>query len=462
LFAAFAIDMGIIYQAKARLSNSVDAAVLTGAKNYSQGIPTAQALATDMFQANWGNAAPTLAFTWCPANVSCVGTDLSVTLHATALVNTTFMAYLPRWAQWNIGDTGQATRSNLVMTLVLDRSGSMLTNEGSGALQAAVPAFIADFLNGTDHIAMVSFADNARVDVAMTTSFATPIDSAVAGLNFDGATFGTGAGTNTHDTSHGPPLNLADDQNNSVTLPAGQPETKVIVYFTDGLMNTVQDNMTCTNFTPQLTLYNFGGYDATSNCDQDASGKSLCFDFMDPTQDIYETGDLSWNYGDGSTITGAGSGGCTKTSGSHYGCLHSIPFNASKSCKTPSTFRAQSSGANVPFSRVNITADANYRARYTANVIRPESPVPTYIYVIGLGSDITGDGCTEALLATMANDPIATSYACASNPGVYNSSQVPGALLFAPDCPSNQAKCNQELTTAFQIIAAKILLRLTQ
>ena len=52
LFAAFAIDMGIIYQSKARLSNAVDAAVLTGAKNYSQGIPTAQALATDMFQAN--------------------------------------------------------------------------------------------------------------------------------------------------------------------------------------------------------------------------------------------------------------------------------------------------------------------------------------------------------------------------------------------------------------------------
>ena len=44
LFAAFAIDMGIIYQTKARLSNAVDAAVLTGAKNYSQGIPTAQAL----------------------------------------------------------------------------------------------------------------------------------------------------------------------------------------------------------------------------------------------------------------------------------------------------------------------------------------------------------------------------------------------------------------------------------
>ena len=375
-----------------------------------------------------------------------------MTLNATALVNTTFMAYLPRWAQWTIGDTGQATRSNLVMTLVLDRSGSMNNNQGAGALQAAVPSFIADFLNGTDHISMVSFSGNARVDVAMTTNFATPIDNAVAALNFDGATFGTGAGTIGHDTVHGPPLNLADDQNNSVTLPAGQPETKVIVYFTDGLMNTVQNTLNCTNIAQ--TLYNFGGYDS-------ASGNT--FDFMDPTKDTYETGDLSWLYGDGTTtVAGTSSAGCGPTTGQHEYCKNSVPFNSTKACKGPTTFPSQHQGANVAWSRANITDDANYRARYTANAIRPESPVPTYIYVIGLGSDITNDGCTEALLATMANDPIAGNYSCASYPGVYNSSQVPGALLFAPDCPSSQTKCNQELTTAFQIIAAKILLRLTQ
>ncbi len=339
------------------------------------------------------------------------------------------------------------------MTLVLDRSGSMNLNQGAAALKAAVPPFIADFLNGTDHISMVSYSGNARVDVAMTTNFATPIDNAVAALVFDGATFGTGAGTNTYDSVHGPPLNLADDQNKSVTLPAGQPETKVIVYFTDGLMNTVQDTFNCGNGLGQ-TVYNFGGYDASSD---------PLYDFMDPTKDIYETGDLSWIYGDSSTpVVGTNGTGCAAGSGNHYYCHQSVPFNAAKTCTGVTNFRSQKTGTNVAFSRANITADANYRARYTANVIRPESPVPTYIYVIGLGSDITSDGCTEALLATMANDPIAGNYSCSSNPGVYTSSQVPGALLFAPDCPSNQAKCTQELTTAFQIIAAKILLRLTQ
>jgi Flp pilus assembly protein TadG len=462
LFAAMAIDMGIIYQSKARLSNAVDSAVLTGAKNYSQGITTAQALATDMFQANYGSTSPTLSWVWCPSNASCTGTDLSVTLHATAPVDTTFMAYLPQWARWNIGDTGQATRSNLVMSLVLDRSGSMNDNQGAGALKAAVPIFIGLFLNGTDHIAMVSFGDNARVDVPMTTNFASSIDSAVSGLNFDGATFGTGAGTNPHDTAHGPPLNLADDQNNSVTLPAGQPETKVVVYFTDGLMNTVQDSLSCTNLSPVNTLYNFGGYDADSNCDV-VSGVSRCFDFMDPTKDTYELGDLSWNYGDGSTTaTGTSSAGCGPTSGKNYFCKNSVPFNASKSCKGPTKFPSQYLGSLTAFSRANITQDAGYRARYTANQLRSESPVYTYIYVIGLGQDITGDGCTEALLATMANDPAWKNYSCASYPATHDDTQPLGALLFAPDCPSSQQLCTNELTNAFRIIAAKILLRLTQ
>jgi hypothetical protein len=32
-----------------------------------------------------------------------------------------------------------------------------------------------------------------------------------------------------------------------VSLPTGTPETKVIVYFTDGQMNTIQDYLPCIN-----------------------------------------------------------------------------------------------------------------------------------------------------------------------------------------------------------------------
>ena len=446
-----AIDMGVIYQQKAKLSNAVDSAVLTGAKNYRQGVTAAQNYATDMFQANFGTQPASLSWTWCPAaGALCTGTAISVTLHATTQVATTFMAYLPQWAQWTIGDTGQATKSNLVMSLILDRSGSMGPDPSCGgakgttgdcgglALQAAVPDFIADFSEGIDYVSMISFSDDARVDVAETETFTSPIDTAVAGLVWDGGTFGTGAGTNTFDTSHGPPLNLADYQDNSVTFPAGQPYVKVVVYFTDGLMNTVQDTLTCTNGSPGpgKTLYNYGGYDS-----------GTAFDFFDPTKDTWETGDLSYYYS--GTNGSAGSGKGCSSSGNGF-CNGNPPLNATYSCKGVTQFPSQQFG-NEAFSRANITAEAQYRAIYTANVMRQETPIPTWIFAIGLGSAMTSS--TEQFLATLAND----------DSGQWGNTPVTGQpyglFIPAPDCPGTN--CNAELQAAFQAIAAKILLRLS-
>src|ERR1035438_1992026 len=66
----------------------------------------------------------------------------------------------------------------------------------------------------------------------------------------------------------GAPLSLAQKQNDSVTINPGQNVIKVVVYFTDGLMNAVQDNFYCLgssgNGTTQ-TLVNYGGYDAGTN-----------------------------------------------------------------------------------------------------------------------------------------------------------------------------------------------------
>lgn len=469
LFAAMALDMGLIYQTKAKLGNAVDSAVLTGARNYSRGTATAQALATDMFQANYGSASPTLSWVWCPSDSSCPsGSPISSTLKATTTVNTTFMAYLPRFAQWSLSDTGQATRNNLVMTIVLDRSGSMACKTGTQytcggpSLQVAVPIFVGDFTNNIDHVGLVTFSEDAKVDVPITTNFNPannpPIDSAVAALNWDGGTFGTGAGTDSvsaADHVHGPPLNLADYQNSTVTFPAGQPYVKVVVYFTDGLMNTVQDRLPCANggasprpANPQV--YNFGGYDAP---------QGNVFDFFDITKDTYETGDLSYLYAGSNGSAGSGKG-CSQ-GGQGY-CNGNPPYNTSYSCQGVTTFPSQSSGGKqTAFSRPAITADAEYRAIYTANQMKNETPVPTYIYVIGLGQ-LINDASTQQFLATLANDKEATPGGLPGslygNP--YNASQPDGLFLPVTDCPS--ATCTSSLNRAFQTIATKILLRLSQ
>ncbi len=90
--------------------------------------------------------------------------------------------------------------------------------------------------------------------------------------------------------------------------------------------------------------------------------------------------------------------------------------------------------------------------------------VPTYIFTIGLSSAVSNDPCTQAFLATLANDPGAANYTggsnCDSGPGVYNSSLPAGLFVIVPDCPG--ATCTAELEAAFQLIASKVLLRISQ
>jgi len=472
LFTALAVDMSMIYMKKGRLANAVDSAVLTAVKNYGNGsaqaIAQAQTLATDMFQANYGSSAP-LTFTWCPnsSDPNCAQA-VSLTIHAEAPHSTYFMKILPTLATWQLGDTAQATRSNLVMTIILDRSGSMANNDGGVALQSAVPQFVADFDNGVDHIALVSFASTSTTDVAMTVNFQSAIDTAVAGYHFVGGTFGGGAGTNTCtgacQTTYGPPMNMADYQNSTVPLEPGYPITRVVVYFTDGQMNTVQDLLPCTN-SAAITgvsgatgvLYNYGGYDPNCSTGTCVPPGQTAFDFFNSANsdsNFNDAGgnDLSWWYAGSS----GGVGGCSTPGGGGTNfCQNNPPWSSTQRCLGVTTFPSQSTGNNVAFNWTNIANDTIYRAEYTANAMRSESPVPTYFFTIGLGNVITENPTAEALLSTIANDPNAASYG-----GTYNSSQPAGEFLIVPDCPS--AACTQELNQAFQEIATRILLRLSQ
>ena len=476
IFTAMAVDMGNIYYHKARLSNAVDAAVLEGVKLYGtfnnsgQQITQAQAqqYADDVFVANYGDSTPTRSWLWCPIDVvGCpAGNALSLTLRSQAPVNTSFMAYWPQWAQWTIGDVGQATRSILVMSMVLDRSGSMDSpaNGGDGggpALQAAVPNFVADFVQGTDYLSMISFSSDARVDVPVTQQFVTPINTAVNAFTWNGGTFGTGGGTTNcpSASTNCPPMSLADNQNATGVMSAGMgsPITKVVIYFTDGLMNTVQDTFACTNL--GNVTYNYGGYD----------NPSTSYDFFIPSgalpghgsQDLYPYNDYSYYYA--GPASGSCNGGTTGT------CNNNPPYGAgNQRCQGITNFQPQAGGARKAFSQSNILAEARWRALYTSDQMRMESPIPTYFFVVGLGNSVTCDPgtnpcqqCTEALLSTIANDPSGPgmNYNCPTGGALYNSNEPQGLFLVVPDCPSST--CTSELNTAFQTIAAKILLRLS-
>ena len=422
LFAGFSLDTGILYLTKAKLSTSVDAACMTGMKNLSLGQTTAAALATNMFNANFGANPPTPSVTF-PTDAF---GNQQVEVTATAYVHTLFMEYLSQWTSVPVSATAVSTRGKLVMTLVLDRSNSMNSNGGKAALQYAVPSFIGNFSDATDEVAMVSFSENATVDFAMNYTFTAQITSKVGSMSFAGGTFGTGAGTQpVASTSMGPPLSLAQLQNDGVAIVPGQNVVKVVVYFTDGLMNTIQDNFHCGGTSNNtLTLINYGGFDSGSQVD--------IFDPTSPTTvwDTYSGDTGGFKYSTGSSI-------CKDSSGSIV-----------------TTFPSQKWGTQKSFDQTNtVTPEAQYRAVQTAIAMRTESPVPTYIFSIGMGTGVSST--TQAFLAQLANDPSYTA--------TYVKGQPAGLFFYIPSCSGSYlAACKTQLNTAFQTIAAKVLLRLTQ
>ena len=432
LIAGLAIDVGILYATKAKLSTSVDAACLTAMKNLSLGQTTAAELGTGIFNANFGANPPTPSVTF-PIDAH-GGQQVEVT--ATANVHTLFMGILPQWASVPVSDTATATRGKLVMSIVLDRSGSMcggtehcdtgVTGDNGGeALKAAVPLFVGNFDNSAtgDELAMGSFSSNATVDYTINYNFKTPITTAVNALSFTGGTFGTGAGTAPiQSNTMGAPFSLAQLQNNSVPILAGQNIVKVIVYFTDGLMNTVQDSIYCKGRGGTgSTLINYGGHDSGSQVD-----------FFDPTNATTDWG--------------------------HYTSGTGFPYDSGGDiCKDingniVTKFPSQQSGTQVTFSQSAVTTEAKYRAIQTAIALRTATPVPTFIFTIGLGTGVSTT--TQAFLAQLANDPSYTA--------TYIKGQPSGLFFYIPSCTGSAlTTCKAQLNTAFQTIAAKVLLRLT-
>ncbi len=353
LVLGLAVDLGFAYVTKAKLSKAVDGACLTAMRNLARGQTTATTLATNSFNANYRATSLDVNPPVVAINFS---TDANgqtfVTVNATATIKTQFMALLPVYRTLPVSDSAQATRGKLVMSLVLDRSGSMQTNGGASALPPAVGTFVNYFDNTQDEVAMVSFASNATVDVAIGTNFITPITNAANALSghFSGGTFGPGG------------LTLAKSQNESVPVNPGQNVVKVAVYFTDGYVNVIQDSLSCSG---TMTLYNYGGYDSGSTVD-----------FFNPT---------------------TGSSLATYTSGTHP------TWSPSNFClKNLAGFTSAIDGTTKPFYRTNVTADAKYRALHTADAMRSEG---MYVYAIGLGSSVD-----NAFLQQIANDPASSTY----------------------------------------------------
>ncbi len=147
LFVGLEIDFGHAYVTKTTLSKAVDAATLAAMRNLNLGESTAATDAVAAFNANYqsvpglGNI-PTPTVTWF-TSAPCISGNTCVTISASSTINTYFIRIFgPQYATLNISDSATAQRNPLVMSLMLDRSGSMQNNGGATVLPPDVKDFI--------------------------------------------------------------------------------------------------------------------------------------------------------------------------------------------------------------------------------------------------------------------------------------------------------------------------------
>ncbi len=411
LFIGLAIDLGYAYVTKANLSKAVDAAALKGMLSYSAGSGQATLVAASVFAANYQSSGrdtspPVLQACEGPGPNCVYFTTNSTTglkqinVTATTTINTFFARIVPSLSTLTVSDTAQSTRANVMMTLVLDHSGSMQNNDGWAALPPAVNTFLTYFSDTLDQVAVASFSTNATLNVPMQNNFTSTIDNTVNswGMSyFQGATFALGG------------MQLAQAQE----APSPANVLKVVVFFTDGIANTIQDNLNCTGYpnpsgAPEV---NYGGNAPTEN------------DYIvwaDPL-----SGNILQN--NACYISDSGNSGQTSP------------------CCSARTFPSQQYGTQESYTRANITAEAEYRTLQIANALRAANP-PVVIYTIGLGS--------------VTNPTFLQELANSTNSPTYNSALPSGLAVAAPYCPG--PTCITDLQQAFQQVATDILLKLTQ
>ena len=235
-----AIDAGLLYLVKGRLSSAVDAAALAAGRSLNLGNTVSEAntaatsVAGQFFTANFPNnylgtgtvPTPTVTFTQETDDNNNVTGVLDIGVTATVPAPTYFMRIF-NISSVNVKSTGTAQRRGLVMMIVLDISTSMNTSPAPSACQTMVTAtqnFITLF-SPYDTIGVVTFDYTAHLLYSPSTNFN------------DGTLNGLIGGINCHDnTNTVSGLELAWRQIQAVNLPLAD---NTIVLFTDGSPNGI-------------------------------------------------------------------------------------------------------------------------------------------------------------------------------------------------------------------------------
>lgn len=428
-----AVDGAILYWTKAKLSAAVDAAALAAARSLSVGQTideqraSAQAIGVQYLNANFPSGWMGVSTNFTTANIDPEETGTrtrTVAVTASATVPLYFMRLLGE-SSATVAASGQSSRRDLNLIMVLDRSGSMSASHSCGPMVAAAKNFMNNFAENRDRLGLITFQTAAAdpPDVPPSLVFKTDITAKLDKLICNG------------NTSSAQALSLAYNQIHAIDE---QGALNVIVFFTDGVPNGV-----VASYPPTPTTLCAVSKDASGNNSvgvgliSDSGGLYRVDQYVDTDQ---------WNTALVDNKTCAFWSNPSRVS---QDVLY-IPSTDLYGNSTSSDFTGYTDAPSVYFDRsagtsqlttagrdnasINATFDAARRIR--KDLFDPSKQYKTVIYTIGLGLNAAG----TKLIKAVANDPTSA---------YYDSTQPVGEFVAASDANG--------LNAAFQKIASEVL-----
>jgi len=497
--AGLMIDVAVLYVVKARLQAAVDGASLAAGRALSLGATTAaQAASAQQNAVNWFYANFPTGNWGTTGTVMNTGTvtvindpNVAQLRDVTVTASTNAPTYFMKWFNYNsvtVVASGKASRRDVVVMMVLDRSGSMTLNNSCALMIQAAKLFTGQFAEGRDQIGLVTFGDNFYINSSPTVNFQSTLgysnDSGSGAGVLDTITCSGGTGT-------AAAVAMGFNELYRMNLPGA---LNVLLVETDGLPNTLnmnfwdgstagisstsgckdRNNKTKSNsgFATLASLPNWTtGWTAPSNSHLSStpSGIVAAMSSGDPSQgpilfslSSYYTGAMSgWTplattngcatpYGGNSVNTPPGAPDLAWYPATDvYGNQLNPSSGAYQSVTMNGSHVSNSGWTNYHAAVLNATDNAAYQARTNGTI-------PTYIFTIGLGGNATNPP-DYILLQRMANDPSGDNYnspalygACSQEATCVNySSQPQGTFIFSSN--------SSQLSQAFLQLSSQVL-----
>jgi Flp pilus assembly protein TadG len=200
--AGLSVDTIYIYAVKARLVTAVDACALAAARTIGKGQTEMNRIVDMTFNANFpADMLMTVSRSHTDPTITIIAGEgrRQVAVEGTAVVPTLFMRMFG-WDNLTVGASAEASRRDVNIMMVLDRSGSMDRaagfNPGPTAMddmKVAAAEFVNQFDEGRDKLGFVSFGSAARVDYIPQSGFKAGANSLIGMLYADNS--GTNSST---------------------------------------------------------------------------------------------------------------------------------------------------------------------------------------------------------------------------------------------------------------------------